>query len=127
MRRGNGQLILVVDDEASMRLVTKKIFERFGYRVILADDGSEAVIIFAIRDKEIDLVLIDMVMPVLDGPATIQILRKMKPEQRIIVTSGNATEDQFLRATGLDAKYFLAKPFTAQQLLSKVAEVLDPR
>ena|SRR5579871_1014240 len=124
MLRGNGQLILLVDDEEPVRKVTRYTLEMFGYRVLVANDGAQAAGIYTDSGQDIDLVLIDMVMPVLDGPKTIQFLKKANPEQRIVGISGKAIDEPFLRDMALDAAHFLAKPFDARALLSKVAEVL---
>src|SRR6185295_3029803 len=73
---GNGELILVVDDEESIREITRGTLETFGYEVLTARDGTEAVGLYADRKNEIALVLTDMMMPFMDGPATIRALRK---------------------------------------------------
>ena len=77
--RGKGELILVVDDEDSVRQITKQTLEAFGYRVILANDGSEAVATYAQRGSEIDAIVTDMMMPVMDGPSAIRVIRSMNP------------------------------------------------
>jgi len=84
MPRGHGELILVVDDEKSVREITKQTLEAFGYRAILAADGTEAVALYATRGNEIAVVLTDMMMPIMDGPTTIQVLRKMDPKWSLL-------------------------------------------
>ncbi len=121
--RGHGELILVVDDEAGVRQVTQHTLEAFGYRVVLASDGAEAVAIYATRRKEIAVVLTDMTMPVMDGLTTIQVLRKVNPGVCIIAASGLSANTQF--AT-LGVKHFLPKPYTAETLLKVLKEVLSP-
>ncbi len=86
--RGHGELVLVVDDEASVRVITQATLASYGYRVVLACDGAEAVVIYASRQTEIAVVLTDMTMPVMDGAATIQVLKKINPAVRIIAASG---------------------------------------
>jgi PAS domain S-box-containing protein len=115
--RGNGESILVVDDELSVRQITKATLEAFGYRVILASDGAEAVAIYANRGAEIDAVLTDMMMPGIDGPAAVQVLKKMNPNLRIIASSGLSTEAQVATAEAIGVKHFLPKPYTAEMLL----------
>ncbi len=73
---GNGELILVVDDEESIREITRGTLETFGYTVLTASDGTEALALYADKKNEIAVVLTDMVMPFMDGPATIRVLRK---------------------------------------------------
>lgn len=122
--RGHGELVLVVDDEPSVRLITQKTLEAFGYRVAVAADGAEAVAIYARRGDEIAVVLTDMMMPVMDGAATIRVLRKMNPSVRIIAASGLMTH---VRGTGtaLGIRHILAKPYAADGLLTVLHECLQ--
>ncbi len=120
MPRGQGELILVVDDEASVREITRQTLEAFGYRVVLAGDGTEAVAVYAARSAEIAVVLTDMTMPVMDGLATIQVLLKINPEVRIIAVSGNLA-----RAVSFGVCSFLHKPFTAEALLITLRQVIE--
>jgi PAS domain S-box-containing protein len=119
---GNGELILVVDDEESVRTITRQTLEAFGYRVVLASEGTEAVAIYAKRRAEIAAVLTDMTMPVMDGLATIQVLRKINPAVRIIAASGLTANSQLAR---FGVKHFLPKPYTAETLLKALKEVLS--
>ena len=125
MPRGHGELILVVDDESAVREVTQLTLEAFGYRVLTAADGVEAVAIYARRGAEIALVLTDMMMPVMDGPATIQVLRKMNPAVRIIGASGLSANGHIAQAASLGLRHFLPKPFTAETLLKALKQVLS--
>ena len=124
MPRGNGELIMVVDDELAVREITRQTLVAFGYTVVLASDGAEAVAIFAARKDEIAAVLTDMMMPVMDGPATIQVLRRMKPTVKIIAASGLSANGHVGHATRLGVKHFLPKPYTAQTLLTVLRETL---
>jgi PAS domain S-box-containing protein len=124
MPRGHGELILVVDDESSVREITRQTLEAFGYRVVLASDGAEAVAIYASRQGEIAVLLTDMMMPGIDGPATIQVLRKMNPTLPIIAASGLSDDGQVARAMSLGVKHFLPKPYTAETLLKTLRAVL---
>jgi PAS domain S-box-containing protein len=122
--RGNGELILVIDDEFFVRQITQQTLEAFGYRVVLAGDGAEAATVYASRGTEIAAVLMDMMMPVLDGPATILVLRKMNPAVRIIAASGLSANARDLGAASFGAKHFLSKPYTAETLLKALKQVL---
>lgn len=122
--RGHGELVLVVDDELSVRRISQQTLETFGYRVLVAVDGADAVATYAEYRDRIAVVITDMMMPVLDGPATIQVLRKMNPDVRVIAVSGLATNAQAAQAAGLGVKVFLAKPYTADALLTALADVL---
>ncbi len=123
--RGHGELILVVDDEAAVRIVTQQTLEAFGYRVLTAVDGAEAVALFANHPDEISLVLTDMVMPIMDGPTTIAALKRMKPELRIIAASGfNATRSS--QNTGIHGiRHYLPKPYNADTLLNLIRSLID--
>ncbi len=124
MPRGRGETVLVVDDEMVVREITRQTLEAFGYRVILASDGTEAVAAYTRERSEIAVVLTDMMMPVMDGPATIEILRRMNPAVRIIGASGLSVSGQVARATSLGVKHFLPKPYTSETLLKALQEVL---
>jgi CheY-like chemotaxis protein len=122
--RGSGECVLVIDDEAPIRSIARQTLEAFGYRVLLAVDGAEAIAIYARQHEEIALVITDMMMPIMDGPATIQVLTKINPQALIIAASGMSTSEQAERATGGAVKHFLAKPYTAESMLRTVASVL---
>jgi CheY-like chemotaxis protein len=121
---GHGELILIVDDEAGVREIARAALETFGYRVITASDGAEAVAVFAQNKGAVGAVLMDMMMPFMDGPSTIRALQKIQPDVRVIATSGLPANSRGseLSATGITS--FLAKPYTAEKLLSTLAEIL---
>jgi CheY-like chemotaxis protein len=122
--RGQGELVLVVDDEEGIRGATQKTLERFGYRVLLAAHGAEAVALYAERGAEIAAVLTDMAMPVMDGPATILALKAMNPAVKIIGSSGHASQGGVAKAVGAGVQHFVPKPYTAETLLKVLADVL---
>jgi hypothetical protein len=124
MLLGNGELILVVDDESSIQQITKHTLEAHGYRVITASDGTEAIANFASRKEEIALVLTDIMMPIMDGTQTIKILRKMKPALKIIASSGLTGNGHAATDKGLGADAFLVKPYNAEKLLETIYSVL---
>ncbi|WP_017652744.1 hybrid sensor histidine kinase/response regulator [Fortiea contorta] len=117
---GNGELILVVDDEAAIRDITKTSLESHNYKAITASDGIEAIALYAEHRDEISLVLTDMVMPSMDGVTTIRTLKKINPDIKIIAVSGLASSDKVNMAYELGIKAFLSKPFTANQLLQTI-------
>jgi len=121
---GHGELILVVDDEESIREITRGTLETFGYTVLTASDGTEAVALYADRKNEIAVVLTDMMMPFMDGPATIRALRKMNPAIKIIAASGLTADHKPGEASLEGVKIFLTKPYTAEKLLKALAQVL---
>ncbi len=123
--RGSGQTVLVVDDEESVRQIARQTLQTFGYRVLLAADGAEATAIFAARHREIDLVLTDMMMPVMDGAAAIQVLRRIAPGARIVASSGLHVEAMKARAERAGVRHFIPKPYTTETLLQALHEVLS--
>ncbi|PYP86698.1 MAG: hybrid sensor histidine kinase/response regulator [Blastocatellia bacterium AA13] len=125
IRFGNGELILIVDDEAAIRDITRGTLEAYGYRAITASDGTEAIAAYAQKRDEIRIVLTDMMMPFLDGPATIRALQKMNPNVRVIAASGLADNEKLVDASKTGVQAFLTKPFNADQLLRTIADVLD--
>lgn len=125
--RGNGELVLVIDDEASVRAITRQTLEAFGYHVILAGDGAEGIAMFARHMDEIQVVLTDMMMPVMDGGATIRALIRLKPDVKIIAASGLATKGQEAEAASSGSvRKFLPKPYTAGTILRALRDVLQP-
>ncbi|HKG22126.1 MAG TPA: PAS domain S-box protein [Blastocatellia bacterium] len=121
---GHGELVLVVDDEEAIREITKSTLETYGYRAITANDGTEAVAMYAQHGDEIKAVLTDMMMPYMDGPATIRALQKLNPQVRIIASSGLTENSKTIEAAGAGVKIFLSKPYTAEKLLKALAELL---
>jgi CheY-like chemotaxis protein len=124
---GHGETILVVDDEAAIREITKGTLETFGYRALTASDGSEGVAVYLENRDEISIVVLDMMMPIMDGPQTIRALRRLDPALKIVGTSGLGAQDRVKEATQAGVTAFIAKPYTASQLLRVLAEILGPR
>ena len=121
---GSGELILVVDDENAIREITRGTLETFGYRVLTASDGTEALAIYADHKNDIALVLTDMVMPFMDGPATIRALLRMNPEVKIIAASGLTAGHKPGEGVLEGVQVFLSKPYTAEKLLTALADLL---
>jgi PAS domain S-box-containing protein len=124
-RHGRDELILVVDDERAVREVTQQTLEAFGYRVLTAGDGEDAVALYTRQAQTIALVLTDMMMPVMDGPATMRALRRVNPTVRIIAVSGLDSPENIARAILAGADDFLGKPCSANTLVGLVRAVLD--
>ncbi|MBA2663779.1 MAG: response regulator [Bradymonadaceae bacterium] len=123
VEHGRGELVLLVDDDESIRLVTTQILEVYNYRVVSAVHGADALEVFARRGAEIAVVLTDMMMPVMDGPAAIRALKALRPELAIIATSGLSTAEHAF-AAGADE--FLPKPFNPPTLLAMLHRILNP-
>jgi len=122
---GHGELVLVVDDEESIREITRGTLETFGYSVLTASDGTEALAIYADKKNDIAVVLTDMVMPFMDGPATIRALLRMNPSVRIIAASGLGAGQRGGEGALEGVAVFLNKPYTAEKLLKTLAQVLN--
>jgi PAS domain S-box-containing protein len=123
--RGNGETVLVVDDEASILTITSQTLQAFGYRVVTAIDGADALSVYVQHRNEIAVVLTDMMMPVLDGPATIHALMRINPAVKIIAASGLNANGGVAKASGAGIKHFLTKPYTAGTLLKTMRAILD--
>jgi PAS domain S-box-containing protein len=115
---GKGELIMVVDDELVIREITRATLEDHGYRVIEAEDGAEAVALYAQHRGEIAAVILDMVMPFLDGPGTIRALQRMDPGVSIVAVSGLAENLREADAAAKRPVPQLPKPYTTEQLLT---------
>jgi nitrogen-specific signal transduction histidine kinase/ActR/RegA family two-component response regulator len=125
--RGNGELVLVIDDEAAVRQITQQTLEAFGYLVVLAADGVEAAAIYAVRQHEIAVVITDMMMPLVDGPTTIHVLLRINPQASIIAASGLNTNDMVAKVSNAGVKHFIPKPYSAETLLKTLREVLTTK
>ncbi len=125
--RGNGETILVVDDERSIRQITEQTLGAFGYRVLLASDGAEAVAIFAQQHAAIDAVIMDMTMPTMDGASAIRVLEKIDATVPVVAASGIAGNEALAMGAGENAKAFLQKPYTADAVLNVLRQVLTGR
>jgi two-component system cell cycle sensor histidine kinase/response regulator CckA len=121
---GHGELILIVDDEDQIRDITSSTLEKNGYRVLTASNGMEAIALYEQNREEIKLVLMDMMMPVMDGLTGTQKLRKINPELKIIAASGLTEKDKLTKAAGT-MNAFLLKPYTTEKLLRTIHEVLS--
>lgn len=123
--RGQGETILLVDDEAPILAVTSEMLRDFGYRVLTASDGAEALNLYAKHSQEIAVVLTDMRMPVLDGSTMIQSLIPLNPAVKIIATSGFDMNEHMAKLAGTGVRHFLGKPYTVETLLKTLRTVLD--
>lgn len=121
---GNGELILVVDDEITICGITKTMLETHNYRVLTASDGISALALYAQYQDDISVVLIDLMMPEIDGSTTILTLQRINPQVQIIAMSGLMSNGTNLHNISVSIQEFLSKPFTNQALLSALQKVL---
>jgi PAS domain S-box-containing protein len=122
--RGHGELILLVDDEAAVRTITEQTLQAYGYKVITACDGAEAVEMYARHGEKVAVILMDMMMPVMDGPATVHTLSRRNQNLKIIAASGLSSEAHMAKAPNDAVKAFLPKPYVAETLLQTIHQVL---
>ncbi len=123
--QGNGELILVVDDETPMLQVTKATLETYNYRVLTASDGIEAVATYAKDKDEIALVITDIMMPSMDGKTAIRTLKQINPELDIIAMSGLISSKEIITELDDDVTAFMSKPCNNDDLLRKIAEIVS--
>jgi CheY-like chemotaxis protein len=121
--RGHGETIMVVDDEAPIRDITRQTLEAFGYRVVTAADGAEALALYARQGDRIDAIITDIMMPVMDGATFIHAVRRLNPHVRIIAASG-LTANGGHTATVSGIHHFLPKPYTADAMLRALRAAL---
>lgn len=122
--RGTGR-ILVIDDEEIVREISTDLLESFGYDVVTADNGHQAVEYYSQHQSEIDLVIIDMIMPELNGRECFRAIRELNPEARAILSSGYSREGAVQEILNEGMLGFVQKPYRADQLCEAVADALS--
>jgi PAS domain S-box-containing protein len=123
--KGNDELILIVDDEASIREITRAALENYHYRVLTASNGIEAIALYVQHQNEIAVVLLDLMMPSLDTDTIVRTLERINPEIKIIAMSGLSANGEVIDANYACVRTFLAKPFTSQKILQTLHDSLD--
>ena len=123
---GGSETILIAEDDASVRLFLKSFLEEYGYTIIEACDGAEAVEEFLHNIDRIDLIILDVVMPKLNGKEAYDVMSEMKAGIPVLFSSGYTAE--IIHSKGVVEKElnFISKPFSSQALLSKVRQILSP-
>jgi PAS domain S-box-containing protein len=121
--RAEGELVLLVDDEAAVRDVMRRVLEGYGYRVLTAVEGAEAVGLYVQHRAEIAVVVTDMMMPGMDGPSLVRVLRHIEPAVRIIGISGVGEKSNIKNLDALALAAYINKPFTRDRLLATLHEV----
>ena len=125
VRPARHSAVLVIDDEAVVRDVTRSALQQNGYTVVVAEDGPSGIEIFRHMAERISLVILDMAMPVMDGEETLRALRAIRPELKVVVCTGFGQAETSARFAGQPVEAFLLKPFTPAQLLAKVRDVVE--
>lgn len=117
--------VLIVEDERPVRAVVATFLKQFGYDIIEADGPQQALAVVSDSTKRFDLLLSDVVMPGMSGPALVDAVLAVRPKVRVLLMSGY-TDHSALKARGLDPHMpFLQKPFSPDALAKKVREVLS--
>ncbi len=123
--RGEGQLILLVDDEPNIRNVAARALTRYGYSVMEAANGAEAVDLYARHQAAIALVLTDISMPIMDGATLIKALKQINPRVRIVASNGLPSQGSAARSMESGVCEFIPKPYTTENLLSAIQRELS--
>ncbi len=122
--RGHGETVLVVDDEESVLEVVQQTLENYGYNVLTARNGEQALAAYLGNQAGIGVVLTDLMMPVMDGAATIRGLRHINPQVKVIAASGLGSDPNGNSLRDLGVKYFVSKPYTAKTILQMLHDIL---
>ncbi len=123
--RGGEETILLIDDEAMIRNLGQVILERYGYTVLIADDGKQGWDRFLKEGKGIDLVILDLSMPQLSGREVMERIRKKDPDAKVIVSSGYSEEMDNQSIKSLEPAAYVSKPYRPDDLARTVRRVLD--
>ena len=121
---GNGELVLVVDDESAILEVTKATLETYNYRVLTASNGIEAVAVYAQNQDAIDLVITDIMMPGMDGKTAIRTLKQINPDLKIIAVSGLIDRQEIVTELDGAVTTFMDKPYSNDDLLKTVRNIV---
>ena len=124
-QQGQGELILIVEDEDGIREITKTLLEKNGYQAITANDGMDAIALYTQYNFKVDAVILDIMMPSMDGLTTIRVLEKINPEVQIIAVSGLTSNQKVTELKSSSVKAFLSKPYTSKELLDQLHRVLS--
>ncbi|BAS59761.1 MULTISPECIES: hybrid sensor histidine kinase/response regulator [Leptolyngbya] len=124
---GQNKLVLIVEDEASIRQVTQTTLELCHYKTLVAKDGVEAISLYAQHHQKISLVLMDIMMPSMSGLTAVRALQQINPEVKVVAMSGLATNYEISQEGGSSCiKAFLSKPYTTKDLVDTLQTVLCP-
>lgn len=125
--RGGNELVLLVDDEEAIRSLARDTLESFGYRVLLAENGKEAIEIYRLYKDTIGLVILDMVMPTLGGRETFLKLKELNPNVRALLSTGYSQNGKAKEILDSGVMGFVQKPYQVEELLQKMRTVLDAK
>jgi two-component system cell cycle sensor histidine kinase/response regulator CckA len=119
------ETVLLVDDEEAIRQVGQELLEAMGYRVLLAKDGREAVELYAKNRDDIDLVLLDIVMPHMGGADAYERMKQMNPDVKVLLLSGYSIDGEAAEILKRGCNGFIQKPFTMRELSGKIRDIVE--
>jgi two-component system cell cycle sensor histidine kinase/response regulator CckA len=122
---GGTETILLVDDEEPVRQLGKEMLETVGYRVLVASDGEEAMGLYTHRMRDIQLVILDLIMPGMGGKSCLEALLRLDPRVKVLVASGYSVNGRLEETVRSGACGFISKPYDLRDLLKRVRDVLD--
>nr|HQU73166.1 response regulator [Calditrichia bacterium] len=122
---GGTENVLVVDDEESVRSFLKDVLTQFGYQVFTSEDGKSALEFYRSGGDGVDLVILDMVMPGMSGQETLVALKELNPAVRVLISTGHTDPRQVQETLAAGAAGFIAKPYTLQDFLMKVRQIIE--
>jgi PAS domain S-box-containing protein len=122
---GGSEMILLVDDEEMVADIGKDMLEKLGYKIWVAASGTEAIKLFKTNREQVDLVILDMIMPDMSGGETFNRLKAIKPDAKILLSSGYSLDGQASKIMERGCNGFIQKPFNVKQISRKIREILD--
>ncbi len=123
--KSNGETILIVDDHETIWDFLIEALQECGYTVLLAENGLDAMELYEANPQQIDLVLLDMIMPKAGGHQTFYRIRELDPDANVLLSSGYISADEVNDLLGLGARGFMAKPHRLLDVLSEIRRILD--
>ncbi len=122
---GGTETVLLVDDEDDIRDLGATLINNFGYKVITANDGKEALEIYQREGESISVIILDLIMPVMDGRQCLTEILRVNPNAKVIIASGYSESGLANGVMEAGAKGFVQKPYNMRQLLTTIREILD--
>jgi two-component system cell cycle sensor histidine kinase/response regulator CckA len=124
--KGTGT-VLLVDDEEIIQVVCKELLKTIGYRVFSAKDGKEAIEIYRKNQNDIDIVLLDMIMPNMSGGEVYDRLKEINPDIKVLLSSGYSIDSEATEILNRGCDGFIQKPFDIKKLSAKIGEILNKK
>ena len=123
--KGGTETILLVEDDETIRNLGKQMLDKFGYKVLTAVDGENALELYRIEQERIDLIILDLIMPGMGGRKCLEELIRINPQTKVLIASGYSAKTRTKGMIEAGAKGFISKPYEMSQMLNLVREILD--